>query len=190
MRNLHVSRSPPLTPSQFVSLSPIVFSTQEALVKKLKSYVPKGKQPGIDDSSANKIYASADAGKDRGSFEHGRYTTPFAIAETRYSRSMQRLLYRILQEQSFSQKCDISDSWIASLRVVSIVFTSWSIAHAPRADRLRNPTVLDVGLVEVALPHVTAKPETTVHLTVSENAMLANKNKAVSALFGFCNATT
>jgi hypothetical protein len=71
---LDLQRSPPpLRPIDFVSLSPIEFRNSDELAKKLKSYEPKGKHSGQDDSAANKEYQGGTIGRERGMFEHGRY---------------------------------------------------------------------------------------------------------------------
>jgi hypothetical protein len=74
----------------------------------------------------------------------------------------------------------VSDSWAASLRIFSLVFTTWSMDHRRREERLRDPKLLDVGWVELVTPQLTLKPGTATHLIPAENTMLSNPNADVS----------
>jgi len=65
----------PQLASDFLSLSPLQFSTTLQLHKKLSALKPKGKRRGEDDSAANKPYLGniGYSGQYRSAFEHNRY---------------------------------------------------------------------------------------------------------------------
>jgi hypothetical protein len=93
-----------------------------------------------------------------------------------------RLLYRILNNSVDAQKYSISDvSWSKNLRVRSFVFNTKGIDDRNSSDKIRNPSVLDVGVCDATTPSLV--PGTPTHLIDATNALLGGKGKkAVESL--------
>lgn len=75
-------------------------------------------------------------------------------------------------------------SWSENLRVCSFVFNTKGIDDRNSSEKIRNPTVLDVGFCDATTPSLV--PGTPTHLVDAINALLGGKGKkAVESLLLF-----
>ncbi|KAJ3509525.1 hypothetical protein NLJ89_g5177 [Agrocybe chaxingu] len=156
---LPLPRSPPFRASNFESLSPILFWNVEELTKKLVTLKPKvGKGRGGDNSQANRGYTDDMVELYRGSFEHGR------------------LLFNVLNKSVQPTKFGVDDlSWIQTLRVTSLLFNTRGIDDRHSSEKIRNPSVLDIGICDAHMPTLRPNHGTAQHISDKANAMLGRK---------------
>ncbi|TFK38439.1 hypothetical protein BDQ12DRAFT_683668 [Crucibulum laeve] len=128
----------PYKESNFESLSPILFTSEKVLAKKLSTLKPKPRKPG-DTSQANKLYQSGKEGEPRGMFEHGRN------------------LYHILQNTINKDKFALQDTPWSNVRIGAIVWNTTKIDDRPYKDRIEHPKVLDLAWAEASKPDITPK---------------------------------
>ncbi|PCH37738.1 hypothetical protein WOLCODRAFT_135818 [Wolfiporia cocos MD-104 SS10] len=161
----------PLRPERFISLSPIHFSSKEALDKKLSTMVSKKKNKNgerRDRSKANTSYTVAGdaltkAGEARAYFEH------------------QRIVAHILRGMwDMVKECSISPaSWPSEVRILAFTCTLWTADTRGLQERERDPRILDVGWTEFQMAGVKAqstdlRPMATTHCVHFENRILSN----------------
>jgi hypothetical protein len=96
------------------------------------------------------------------------------------NRNTGRVFSKTLRQELDLRKFNLSEAWSKStFRLISFAFTAWATDHRSRADRLRDPKLLDVGWVEAAVPELVVKQDSITHLTLAENSVYTNKNKDV-----------
>ncbi|KAF8966174.1 hypothetical protein BDZ97DRAFT_723826 [Flammula alnicola] len=155
-----------LAPREFESLSPITFSNVEAFTKKLSVLKPKAKKPG-DSSQANRGYNDGRDNLYRGGFEHGR------------------VLYRILGDMIDANTYGVEDTyWAENLRIRSLVFNTKGVDDRPAAERLKNPSILDIGICDATLPTLIPDYSSARHIIHSGNILLGRKGPKKPFIYG------
>ncbi|KAG9312525.1 hypothetical protein JVU11DRAFT_6920 [Chiua virens] len=138
--------------SDFVSLSPIHFTSSEELAAKISTYKQRPRNNNrresasepLDNSQANRGYVRT-AGSDivhyRAYFEH--------------QRTLCRLLTRDLQPGKVGL---LTPPWLGGIRIVSLVFEEWSVDVRPRDQRLKGPELIHAGWTDAHLPSFLTQP--------------------------------
>ncbi|KAH8099516.1 hypothetical protein BXZ70DRAFT_942089 [Cristinia sonorae] len=160
--------------SEFRSLSPVYFSSREALEKKLKLYVHNKKSkggPARDRSKANTAYTSHDV----------HSLTP--AGDLRADHELQRVLYQLCRGHLGREEIwDFARAVyprVQSMKVVSFAFTLWEMDRRPYTERKMNPKVLELGWAEFTLPTVSTefRVESASHWVFEETQTFKNPRK-------------
>jgi len=73
-----------------------------------------------------------------------------------------------------------SPSWLGAVRVISIVFVEWAIDKRPRAQRLDDPTLVEVGYTDALFPNFfDTHTGATLHLKLKKKVMVKNPQSKV-----------
>ncbi|KAI0075261.1 hypothetical protein K474DRAFT_1773388 [Panus rudis PR-1116 ss-1] len=168
----------PVQSTGLVSLSPIRFSTIEALTRSLEDRVSKTKKgrAGTDNSRINMSYKLDEL-------------TKFGIVRGLFEK--QRLLLRYCTGQISDQespKFAIQPAQYAkSVRLVSFYFNIWERDSRPRSEREDSPIILDIGWSEFrpqTQPYMYLEVTSTAHIVVAENSLLKNPRGRAEFVYG------
>lgn len=155
------ARRDPFPASEFISLSPICFRTEDELKRKLAKYevrYKKGQRVEYDNSQANSYYASSSS----------------AEGSTRAIYEQQRVIYRLIQDSIDLSKFSLRDSsWMSEFKVLSFSLNVWIKDVRTKDERDRDPRILDCGWYEADLLAPTA-PNKVCHFEVHETRGLQN----------------
>ena len=194
MHRLNIPRNP-WNASQFLSLSPIYFTSEEELLAKLATYKQRPRNKNRqeredlqDNSSANRGYVLTGTRTIhyRAYFEHQRQE----LRDLRTSHSdvsRYRTLYHLMSGRIAPGKFALPLlPWLGAIRVVSIVFVQWAIDNRPRAQRLDDPNLIEVGYTDALFPNFfDTLAGTTFHMKLKKKkANVKNPHSKVTQQFG------
>ncbi|KIM58031.1 hypothetical protein SCLCIDRAFT_1218962 [Scleroderma citrinum Foug A] len=153
--------------SQFMSLSPIYFASQRELSAKLTTYKqrPRNKNRREDENP-----------QDNSSANRGYIMTGTKTIHYRAYFEQQRTLYHLLSRRIAPEKFALSSPpWLGAVRVISIVFVEWAVDKRPRAQRLDDPRLIEVGYTDALFPNFfDTLAGTTLHLKLKKKVMVKN----------------
>ncbi|KAI6008775.1 hypothetical protein F5J12DRAFT_719487 [Pisolithus orientalis] len=168
--------------SDFLSLSPIYFRTEAELSSKLVTYKQRPR---------NKNRRETEEPKDNSQANRGYVAGPISVhyrayvEQQRYDKLRSQLdrirwlhyffcsmLYHLLAKLIMPEKFALSPpTWLAGVRVISIVFVQWSVDKRRRDERLQNPNLIEVGITDAHFPSFfDTLTGTTLHLKLKQAA--------------------
>ncbi|KAA1469358.1 hypothetical protein DENSPDRAFT_599480 [Dentipellis sp. KUC8613] len=141
----------PFTAQDFISLSPIHFSSSQDFTDKLNYHKVNAKKNKYDSSKANNAFSNENSGEGY----------PWAAFE------FSRLLYHLVQGSVDPGKFGLvrSAAWESAI-FFSFTFNIWILEECP--------TVLDLGFTSASLSSSQPQFENTVHIQASENRTMGN----------------
>ncbi|KIO00662.1 hypothetical protein M404DRAFT_1003660 [Pisolithus tinctorius Marx 270] len=152
----------PWRSSDFLSLSPVYFRTEAELSSKLATYKQRPR---------NKNRRETEEPKDNSQANRGYVAGPISVHYRAYVEQ-QRMLYHLLAKLIMPEKFALSPpTWLAGVRVISIVFVQWSVDKRRRDERLQNPNLIEVGITDAHFPSFfDTLTGTTLHLKLKQAA--------------------
>ncbi|KAF8641761.1 hypothetical protein AX16_009838 [Volvariella volvacea WC 439] len=184
--SLTLPRSGEISPANFESLSPIIFTSADQLHKKL-AYLKPGGGPW-DNSRANKGYCNPSPSSlsriANGSDDDADgldEMVPEGVMRSAFEQG--RLLYHcLLSPPSPSDTADYNllpnlTQALSHLRVVAFSFNRRSPDERAYQDRILHPSLVDIGWAEASLPHFILKPGSARHIVDKQNRFLRGKGK-------------